>query len=353
MSCLGFYSHVRCVLRLFRPHSPHIHVIQVLHVRSVSSWAPVCIGPYCQANTLGPAGAIALIAGQIGLQPATMVLPPRPPGPIPVLTTKTAGAGNDNDSGRDRNGCGSGGDGGHEGVPSSFHGPELELSVSHASSVASAVGASVSRGCVFATLYVSEEAAIAAAAANKSEAQEATTLNEEGRNREKEGEGDWLQNLVEDCRRRIEGWFSREYAEAVAEAAGTGAAGPGVEGDEGEDSAEEGWTSDPEELAKEAARKRVRTCLDEDSDGFNSLCFCGALRMASPFGRKERSWTFAKFSRGSFVATSNVASSVNIIRACHLRFPPPFGSQYCNLLSYICCSLPLLECTLFVLSTYT
>ena len=25
---------------------------QVLHVRSVSSWAPVCIGPYAQANVL-------------------------------------------------------------------------------------------------------------------------------------------------------------------------------------------------------------------------------------------------------------------------------------------------------------
>ncbi|CAN0334056.1 unnamed protein product, partial [Hapterophycus canaliculatus] len=51
---------------------------QVLHVRSISSWAPVCIGPYCQANTLGPGGGIALIAGQIGLQPESMIFPARP-----------------------------------------------------------------------------------------------------------------------------------------------------------------------------------------------------------------------------------------------------------------------------------
>ncbi|CAN0472158.1 unnamed protein product, partial [Discosporangium mesarthrocarpum] len=47
---------------------------QVLHVRSLSSWAPVCIGPYSQANALGPGAALCLIAGQIGLDPASMKL---------------------------------------------------------------------------------------------------------------------------------------------------------------------------------------------------------------------------------------------------------------------------------------
>jgi hypothetical protein len=35
-------------------HFSHLmlHTLQVLHVRSVSSWAPVCIGPYAQANVV-------------------------------------------------------------------------------------------------------------------------------------------------------------------------------------------------------------------------------------------------------------------------------------------------------------
>lgn len=45
---------------------------QTLNVRSISRWAPVCIGPYCQANVL--AGAVVLVAGQIALDPATMQL---------------------------------------------------------------------------------------------------------------------------------------------------------------------------------------------------------------------------------------------------------------------------------------
>lgn len=44
-----------------------------LHVASLSRWAPLCIGPYCQANTLERAGIVAL-AGQIGLIPETMQL---------------------------------------------------------------------------------------------------------------------------------------------------------------------------------------------------------------------------------------------------------------------------------------
>jgi len=41
------------------------------HVASQSAWAPLCIGPYCQANVVG--GAV-LCAGQIGLDPGTMTM---------------------------------------------------------------------------------------------------------------------------------------------------------------------------------------------------------------------------------------------------------------------------------------
>ena len=45
---------------------------QVLHVQSISYWAPVCVGPYSQANTLR--SGLHFLAGQIGLVPATMKL---------------------------------------------------------------------------------------------------------------------------------------------------------------------------------------------------------------------------------------------------------------------------------------
>lgn len=45
---------------------------QVLHVQSISYWAPVCVGPYSQVNTLR--SGIHFIAGQIGLDPPTMKL---------------------------------------------------------------------------------------------------------------------------------------------------------------------------------------------------------------------------------------------------------------------------------------
>ncbi len=45
----------------------------VLHVRSRSHWAPLCIGPYCQANFVCH-GGLSLVAGQIGLVPSTMML---------------------------------------------------------------------------------------------------------------------------------------------------------------------------------------------------------------------------------------------------------------------------------------
>eukprot|EP00605_Chrysophyceae_sp_TOSAG23-4_P000893 GSChrysophyteH1.ASY1.ANO1.984.1 assembled CDS len=44
----------------------------VHHVQSISEWAPVCIGPYSQANTIGD--CLTLSAGQIPLDPATMQL---------------------------------------------------------------------------------------------------------------------------------------------------------------------------------------------------------------------------------------------------------------------------------------
>jgi diphthine-ammonia ligase len=45
---------------------------EVLHVQSISNWAPVCVGPYSQCNTLR--SGIHFIAGQIGLDPPTMQL---------------------------------------------------------------------------------------------------------------------------------------------------------------------------------------------------------------------------------------------------------------------------------------
>uniref|UniRef100_M4BIF2 Uncharacterized protein n=1 Tax=Hyaloperonospora arabidopsidis (strain Emoy2) TaxID=559515 RepID=M4BIF2_HYAAE len=44
----------------------------VLHVKSISAWAPCCIGPYSQANVLHR--ALILLAGQIALYPPTMDL---------------------------------------------------------------------------------------------------------------------------------------------------------------------------------------------------------------------------------------------------------------------------------------
>ena len=43
-----------------------------LHVQSISSWAPVCVGPYSQSNTVR--GCLTFLAGQIGLDPPSMTL---------------------------------------------------------------------------------------------------------------------------------------------------------------------------------------------------------------------------------------------------------------------------------------
>ena len=53
-------------------NNPHHALRSTLHVQSISHWAPVCVGPYSQANTVR-AGVIFL-AGQIGLDPPTMKL---------------------------------------------------------------------------------------------------------------------------------------------------------------------------------------------------------------------------------------------------------------------------------------
>ncbi|ETV91095.1 hypothetical protein, variant [Aphanomyces invadans] len=45
---------------------------ELLHVRSISEWAPTCIGPYSQANQLH--SSLIVVAGQIPLVPATMAL---------------------------------------------------------------------------------------------------------------------------------------------------------------------------------------------------------------------------------------------------------------------------------------
>merc|ERR1711937_35433 len=45
---------------------------EVLHVQSISRWAPVCVGPYSQVNTLR--SGLQFLAGQIGLVPETMKL---------------------------------------------------------------------------------------------------------------------------------------------------------------------------------------------------------------------------------------------------------------------------------------
>ena len=44
----------------------------VLHIQSLSYWAPVCVGPYSQVNTLR--SGIHFLAGQVGLKPSSMTL---------------------------------------------------------------------------------------------------------------------------------------------------------------------------------------------------------------------------------------------------------------------------------------
>ncbi len=46
---------------------------KVLHVRSISKWAPACIGPYSQVCFMED-GSVAFLAGMIGLDPSSMTL---------------------------------------------------------------------------------------------------------------------------------------------------------------------------------------------------------------------------------------------------------------------------------------
>ncbi|GMH35085.1 hypothetical protein BSKO_02953 [Bryopsis sp. KO-2023] len=46
---------------------------RVLHVQSFSEWAPCCIGPYSQGTS---AGGVVYMAGQLGFDPPSMMLPP-------------------------------------------------------------------------------------------------------------------------------------------------------------------------------------------------------------------------------------------------------------------------------------
>jgi len=45
---------------------------EVLHVQSISQWAPICVGPYSQVNTMR--SGLHFLAGQIGLKPESMTL---------------------------------------------------------------------------------------------------------------------------------------------------------------------------------------------------------------------------------------------------------------------------------------
>jgi len=64
--CMG-YVNSGAAIGDNRVHVPR----DVLHVQSISEWAPTCIGPYSQANVIS---GLHLQAAQIGLDPASMVL---------------------------------------------------------------------------------------------------------------------------------------------------------------------------------------------------------------------------------------------------------------------------------------
>ena len=63
---------------LLPPGAAPVQTRSVLHVASLSRWAPLCLGPYSQANV---SCGLAWCAGQIGLRPDTMrLVVPSPPG---------------------------------------------------------------------------------------------------------------------------------------------------------------------------------------------------------------------------------------------------------------------------------
>ncbi|GMI47992.1 hypothetical protein TrCOL_g628 [Triparma columacea] len=48
----------------------HYRLRETLHVQGISTWAPVCVGPYSQSNTLR--GSLTIVAGLVGLVPESM-----------------------------------------------------------------------------------------------------------------------------------------------------------------------------------------------------------------------------------------------------------------------------------------
>lgn len=71
-ACIGIVSRDDVRVRVDVDALAPGHSRRTLSVRSISKWAPVCIGPYCQANVVGD--AVVLVAGQIPLDAATMRL---------------------------------------------------------------------------------------------------------------------------------------------------------------------------------------------------------------------------------------------------------------------------------------
>jgi enamine deaminase RidA (YjgF/YER057c/UK114 family) len=60
--------------QFIKEHRQNLHhkLRSTLHVQTISHWAPICVGPYSQANTLR--SGLHFMAGQIGLSPGTMTL---------------------------------------------------------------------------------------------------------------------------------------------------------------------------------------------------------------------------------------------------------------------------------------
>ena len=73
-SCVQIFIHSDCRVCASCVATSSQTERNMLWVRSISSWAPTNIGPYCQANTIRNDTKITYLAGQIGLDPSTMQL---------------------------------------------------------------------------------------------------------------------------------------------------------------------------------------------------------------------------------------------------------------------------------------
>ena len=122
----------------------------VLHVQSMSTWAPACIGPYAQACLLGP---LVWCAGQIGLDPGTM----RMVGPAGLLPTPEWVEAAASRGGGEGSEAGNGGTraaapqplGGRRGATAA----ELERTLVSCHAVGEAVGSPLDRTLLSATVY--------------------------------------------------------------------------------------------------------------------------------------------------------------------------------------------------------